>query len=71
MSLKDFIKPKSIRAEDFQAHAVQTFEKNVELYKGKSLSWNTRITADELGIKKDELCEILDEYYGSSEEDEE
>lgn len=71
MALRDFIKPKSekpeINEEEFKEKVITTFEKNVELYKGKSLTWNVRITADELKIPKDELCEILDEHYGSQE----
>lgn len=71
MALRDFIKPKNSNTElnedEFREKVITTFEKNVELYKGKSLTWNVRITADELKIGKDELCEILDEHYGSQE----
>lgn len=44
--------------------AKQTFEKNEELYKGKSDQWLIRVTADELGMRKDDLCDILSECYG-------
>lgn len=57
--------------EDLIENTVATYEKNCELYKGKSLTWCVRITADELGMKKDTLCEILDKYYGSEEQPEE
>ena len=66
MALRDFIKPKQkidVDNEEVIERIVNTFEKNMELYKGKSLNWNVRVTADELDITKDELCEILDKYY--------
>jgi len=66
MALRDFIKPKQkidVNNEEVIERIVNTFEKNMELYKGKSLNWNVRVTADELEITKDELCEILDKYY--------
>lgn len=66
MALRDFIKPKQkidVDNEEVIERIVNTFEKNMELYKGKSLNWNVRVTADELEITKDELCEILDKYY--------
>lgn len=74
MALRDFIKPKNTvqdyDTDEFKEKVITTFEKNVELYKGKSLTWNVRITADELKINKDLLCEILDEHYGSTEKSE-
>lgn len=72
MGLRDFIKPKAkIDAQDEEQveKIVKTFEKNMELYTGKSLTWNVRVTADELGITKDELCETLDTYYGTKDKD--
>lgn len=72
MGLRDFIKPKAkIDAQDEEQveKIVKTFEKNMELYAGKSLTWNVRVTADELGITKDELCETLDTYYGTKDKD--
>ena len=66
MALRDFIKPKQkidTDNEEVIERIVTTFEKNMELYKDKSLNWNVRVTADELEITKDELCEILDKYY--------
>lgn len=72
MSLRDFIKPKKsldIENEESIEQCVDTFEKNNELYKGKSLTWIVRVTADELDITKDELCEALDQHYGSQEGD--
>jgi len=53
--------------EELVDNVVSTYERNVDKYKGKSLTWYVRITADELGIKKDLLCDILDEYYDSDE----
>lgn len=58
-------------SEDVTNEAVALYERNVEKYKGKSITWCVRVTADELGIKKDSLCEILDKYYGSEEQPEE
>lgn len=72
MSLRDFIKPKKnidINNEETREQCVDVFEKNTELYKGKSLTWVVRVTADELGITKDELCEALDQHYGTKDGD--
>ena len=58
--------------EDFESIAVSVFEKNANtLYKNKSMTWNLRVTADELGIRKDELCEILEKYYDKADVKEE
>ena len=70
MALRDFIKTKrdnALETEEFIELAVSTFEKNNELYSGKSIAWNVRVTADELEIKKDELLDILDKHYGTEE----
>ena len=48
--------------------SVMVYEKNMYQYKGKSMTWIIRITADELGMKKDDLCEVLDDYYTEHEE---
>lgn len=74
MALRDFIKAKMNYDSDdelFIEKAVKVFEKNTELYKGKSLAWNIRISADELNIRKDELLELLDKHYGTQETAEE
>ena len=61
MELKE-LKSKSNRTDEEQKLlVVQTFLKNEELYSGKSDSWNLRITADELGMRKDDVAEILSE----------
>lgn len=61
MELKE-LKSKSNRIDEEQKLlVVQTFLKNEELYSGKSDSWNLRITADELGMRKDDVAEILSE----------
>ena len=42
MALRDFIKPKKkidVDNEEVIERIVNTFEKNMELYKGKSLNW--------------------------------
>lgn len=51
----------NLNDEEQKLLVVQTFLKNEELYSGKSDSWNLRITADELGMRKDDVAEILSE----------
>ena len=63
MGLRDVIRKDPELDEDMVQNAVQTYEKNMYQYKGKSMNWIIRITADELGMRKDDLCEVLDEYY--------
>lgn len=63
MGLRDVIRKDPELDEDMIQHAVDTYEKNIYQYKGKSMNWVIRITADELGMKKDTLCEVLDDYY--------
>ena len=65
MKLRDFIKPKTgDKDEDI---IISTFEKNLELYKNKSMSWIVRITADETRIRIDELQQLLEQYYNKEE----
>lgn len=61
MGLRDFIKPKE--ADINKEKAIEVYEKNMGLYKGKSTTMLLMITADELGIRKDDLMDILQEYY--------
>jgi hypothetical protein len=61
MSLRDFIKPKEKGID--KDKAIEVYEKNVDLYKGKSTTMLLMITADELGMRKDDLMDILQEYY--------
>jgi hypothetical protein len=63
MGLRDVIRKDPELDEDMVQNAVDTYEKNMYQYKGKSMTWIIRITADELGMKKDDLCEVLDDYY--------
>lgn len=68
MGLRDFIKPKqSDTNEELIEKAVSVYERNELLYKGKSMNWLLRVTADEVGIKKDELIDILEKFYGDDE----
>lgn len=62
MNLTDCIKKKDSQEQDIE-RVVNTFKKNEDLYKGKSDKFIIRITADELGIRKDDLCDILAEHY--------
>lgn len=71
MGLRDVIRKDPELDEDLIQNAVDTYEKNMYQYKGKSLNWIVRITADELGMKKDDLCEVLDDYYNRPAEGEE
>lgn len=68
MALRDFIKTK-IDSDDLSEQVVQHFNSNVEKYADKSLAWKIRITAEDLGIKKDTVLRILDEYYGSDDKE--
>lgn len=68
MGLRDVIRKDPELDEDLIQNAVLTYEKNMCQYKGKSMNWIIRITADELGMKKDDLCEVLDGYYTEHEE---
>ena len=68
MALRDFIKTK-IDSDDLSEQVVQHFNSNVEKYADKSLAWNIRITAEDLGIKKDTVLRILDEHYGSDDKE--
>lgn len=68
MALRDFIKAK-VDSDDLSERVVQQFNSNVEKYADKSLAWNIRITAEDLGIKKDTVLRILDEYYGSDDKE--
>lgn len=63
MGLRDVIRKDPELDEDMIQHAVDVYEKNVCLYKDKSMTWVIRITADELGMRKDDLCEVLENYY--------
>lgn len=68
MALRDFIKTK-VDSDDLSERVVQQFNSNVEKYADKSLAWNVRITAEDLGIKKDTVLKILDEHYGSDDKE--
>jgi hypothetical protein len=61
MGLRDFVKPKETDIN--KEKAIEVYEKNMDLYKGKSTTMLLMITADELGIRKDNLMDILQEYY--------
>ena len=65
MKLRDFIKPKT--DDKNTDEVINTFEKNLKLYKNQSMGWIVRITADETKIKVDELQEILEQYYDNEE----
>lgn len=68
MALRDFIKTK-VDSDDIAERVVQQFNSNVEKYADKSLAWKIRITAEDLGIKKDTVLRILDEHYGSDDKE--
>lgn len=68
MALRDFIKTK-VDSDDLSERVIQQFNSNVEKYADKSLAWNVRITAEDLGIKKDTVLRILDEHYGSDDKE--
>ena len=65
MKLRDFIKPKT--GDKDIDEVLNTFEKNLKLYKSQSMSWIVRITADETRIRVDELQELLEQYYDNEE----
>lgn len=65
MKLRDFIKPKT--GDKDIDEVLNTFEKNLKLYKGQNMSWIVRITADETRIRVDELQELLEQYYDNEE----
>lgn len=65
MKLRDFIKPKT--GDENKDTIISTFEKNLELYKNKSMSWVVRITADETRTRLEELQELLEQYYDKEE----
>lgn len=70
MGLRDFIKPRNTDLsdnEEFIEQAIQTFERNIDKYSGKSLAWQVRITAEDLNIRASELMDILDKYYETKE----
>lgn len=46
-----------------QKRVVTLFKQNEKTYKGKSDKFLLRITADELGMDKDSVMEILAEHY--------
>lgn len=65
MNLRDMLNS-SKQHKDIDAvtdMVVDKFEKNTNLYSGKSVAWCLRITADELSMKLDEVREILEKYY--------
>lgn len=68
MALRDFIKTK-VDSDDLSERVIQQFNSNVEKYADKSLAWNIRITAEDLGVKKDTVLRILDEHYGSDDKE--
>lgn len=68
MALRDFIKTK-VDSDDLSERVVQQFNSNVEKYADKSLAWKIRITAEDLGVKKDTVLRILDEHYGSDDKE--
>lgn len=66
MKLREFIKPKS--GDENTDEILKVFEKNLELYKNKSMSWVVRVTADETRTRIDDLQELLEKYYSNEEE---
>lgn len=63
MQLREIRRKVNPEDEGIRRLAMETYEKNLELYKGKSEQWMIRVTADELAMKKETLCQLLEECY--------
>jgi hypothetical protein len=55
-------KPEEELDEVVQA-VVDMYEKQADMYKKKSVSFLLRITADQLGMKYEQVQDILEKYY--------
>ena len=60
MALQDFIKDKEQRDTE---EIISKYEQNCNKYASMSSNWTLRITADELGMSKEDLQDILENYY--------
>lgn len=60
MALQDFIKEKE---QQDVSEIISKYEQNCNKYASMSSNWTLSITADELGMSKEDLQEILENYY--------
>lgn len=74
MNLQELMNGRKLPERDAQDEIVQNianvYETNFEKYRHKSIAWVLRITAEEVGLEKDALVDILNDYYGDEEGEE-
>ena len=60
MALQDFIKEKE---QQDVSEIISKYEQNCNKYASMSSNWTLSITADELGMSKEDLQDILENHY--------
>ena len=74
MNLPNLMKGNPLPERDAEDEIIQNivgvYENNFDKYPHKSIAWILRITAEEVGLEKEMLIDILNDYYGDPESEE-